>query len=245
MPPYCLKLSFIEAEVGHSSIHLDAGADTRYASRRGAILPRPPCHLKQRLAASMLKSLYNWTLSLAESRYAPFALAIIAFAESSFFPIPPDAILVPMSLAKPKRAWLYAGICTVASVLGGVLGYVIGAYFYQTIGKWLIDLYGYGPKMDALRALYAQWGALLILVKGFTPIPFKLVTIISGLLDYPFIPFVLLSILTRGARFFALALLLNRFGDTIKDWLERYFGLFILLLGITIILGFWIATHLL
>jgi membrane protein YqaA with SNARE-associated domain len=191
----------------------------------------------------MFKSLYRWTLSLAQSPRAPWALAGVAFAESSFFPVPPDVLLVPMSLAKPKAAWRYAAICTVASVLGGMVGWLIGYVLWDTLGKWLIDLYGYGSKMEALRESYAKWGALVILVKGVTPIPYKLVTIVSGLLEYNFALFVLLSIVTRGARFFLIAGLLNRFGDQARALLDRYFGWFMLLVVFFIVLGFWIAAR--
>ena len=175
----------------------------------------------------MFKRLYHWTLSLAESRHAVRALAAISFAESSFFPIPPDVILVPMSLAQPKRAWYFAGVCTIASVLGGIVGYGIGYLLYETVGHWLIALYGYAQKVDALKAFYAQWGWAFILVKGLTPIPFKLVTIVSGLLEYNFPLFVLLATITRGARFFLLAGLLNRYGEPIKRLLDRHFAVFI------------------
>ncbi|ACK51875.1 DedA family [Methylocella silvestris BL2] len=191
----------------------------------------------------MFQKLYRWTLQLAESRHAPLALGLIAFAESSFFPVPPDAILVPMSIAQPKRAWTYALICTVGSVLGALLGYAIGALLYETVGKWLIDLYGYGARVDEMRALYAKWGWAVILIKGFTPIPFKLVTIVSGLLAYNLPLFVLLCMITRGARFFALALVLKYYGEPIKKLLDRYFGWFILILAVIIVLGFWIAGH--
>ena len=191
----------------------------------------------------MFKSLYRRTLALSESRHAPLALGAVAFAESSFFPIPPDLLLVPMSLARPARAWTYAAICTAASVLGGVLGYAIGALLYDTVGQWLIATYHYADKMDAMRAAYAQWGWLLILIKGLTPIPYKLVTIVSGLLGYNFALFVLLSVVTRGARFFLLAGVLNRFGDPIRGALERHFAAilvgFVLLVGI----GFYVATR--
>src|SRR5436190_3782832 len=102
---------------------------------------------------TMFERLYHWTLSLAESPHAPWALGVIAFAESSFFPVPPDAILIPMSLARPKRAWVYALICTLGSVAGALLGYAIGAFLYETVGRWLINLYGYGARVDQLRAL--------------------------------------------------------------------------------------------
>ncbi len=193
----------------------------------------------------MFKRLYDWTLRLAESPRATWALAIIAFAESSFFPIPPDVILVPMSLAQPKKALHYAFICTVASVLGGILGYYIGAGLYDSVGKWLIGLYGYAEKMDALKAFYDKWGWAFILVKGLTPIPFKLVTIVSGVLGYNFPLFVLLAAITRGARFFLLAGLLTKFGEPIKALLERHFATFMILLVVIIVGGFWAAAHML
>jgi membrane protein YqaA with SNARE-associated domain len=192
----------------------------------------------------MFNRLYQWTLSLAESPHAPWALGIIAFAESSFFPIPPDTILVPMSLARPKRAFFYALICTLASVAGAILGYAIGALLYATVGKWLIHLYGYGARVNDMRALYAHWGWAFILIKGLTPIPFKIVTITSGLLAYSLPLFILLCLITRGARFFLLAALLNRYGAPINSLLEKYFGYFLLILLGAVILGFVIAAHL-
>ncbi|WP_442753738.1 YqaA family protein [Methylocystis sp. JAN1] len=189
-----------------------------------------------------MKKLYDWTMSLASSKHAPFALGAIAFAESSFFPVPPDVILVPMTLAEPKKAWYFAALCTIASVAGGALGYAFGALFYDTIGQWLINLYGYAEKMEALRAFYTQWGAFFILVKGLTPIPYKLVTIVSGLLAYNFPLFIGLSLITRGARFFVLAAAINHFGDAIRLKLERHFGLFIGSLGVVVVAGFALAA---
>ena len=191
----------------------------------------------------MMQGLYQRTLALAESPRAPLALALIAFAESSFFPLPPDLILVPMSLAQPRRSWMFATIATVASVLGGVLGYAIGALLYGTVGQWLISAYGYGNRMEALREAYAHWGALLILIKGLTPIPYKLVTIVSGLLGYNLALFILLSIITRGARFFILAGLLHRFGDPIRTMLDRHAAWLVGLLFLTVVVGFWLAAH--
>jgi membrane protein YqaA with SNARE-associated domain len=150
-------------------------------------------------------------------------------------------ILVPMSLARPRRAWVYAALCTLGSVAGAALGYAIGALLFDTIGQWLISLYGYAQKMDTIRQFYAEWGAAFILVKGFTPIPFKLVTIVSGLLGYNFALFILLALITRGARFFVLAALLNNFGEPIKRVLEKNFGLFMGVLLFFIVFGFWLA----
>lgn len=191
----------------------------------------------------MFKPLYDRLIALSESRHAPYALAAVAFAESSVFPIPPDVLLAPMALAQPRRAWAFALICTVASVLGGMLGYAIGALLFDTLGAWLIHLYGYGERVAALKQTYAQWGALVILVKGLTPIPFKLVTIVSGLLGYNFALFVGLSIVTRGARFFLVAGALNRWGDPLRDALERHFGAFIAISAAVVVLGFVIAAH--
>jgi membrane protein YqaA with SNARE-associated domain len=191
----------------------------------------------------MFKSLYARIIALSESPRAPYALAAIAFAESSVFPFPPDIMLAPMSLANPKLAWRYALIATIASVLGGMVGYAIGAVLFDTVGQWLIHLYGYADKMAGLKEMYAKWGALLILVKGLTPIPFKLVTIVSGLLGYNFPLFVLLCVITRGVRFFLLAAALNHFGDPLRLALERHFAAFIILMGLSIVLGFYLATH--
>jgi len=190
----------------------------------------------------MFDRLYQWILSLSQSKHAPLALAAVAFAESSFFPIPPDVILAPMSLAKPQLAWRYAAICTLASVLGGIVGYGIGALLYDTLGQWLIHLYGYEKRMDALKETYDRWGALVILIKGLTPIPYKLVTIVSGLLSYNFPLFVGLSLITRGGRFFILAAALNRFGDPLRAAMERHFALFLGLILVIIVAGFWIAA---
>jgi membrane protein YqaA with SNARE-associated domain len=195
-------------------------------------------------ARAMFKALYDWTLSLANSRRAPQALAAVSFAESSFFPIPPDVMLIPMAMAKPHRAWHYAAICTVASVLGGILGYLIGALLYDTLGTWLIGLYGYGDKMDAFRALYQQHGHWIILIKGFTPIPFKLITIASGLAGYDFVMFVVLSLVTRAARFFLVAGIMNRFGKPIRAFIENNLTLVGILGVIALVGGFAAAKFL-
>ena len=186
----------------------------------------------------MFKRLYDWTISLAQSPRATWALALIAFAESSFFPIPPDVLLAPMALAKPKRAFFYAGVCTAASVLGGMLGYAIGHLLYDTVGLWLIELYRYGEKVEAMRDFYAQWGWAFILVKGVSPIPFKLITIVSGLLAYNFPLFVLLCVITRGARFFLVAGLLRLYGEPVRVFIERRLTLVTTAVVVGIVGGF-------
>jgi len=193
----------------------------------------------------MFKRLYHWTLSLAEGRYATWALAGVAFAESSFFPLPPDLVLVPMALARPKRALWYATICTIASVLGGVAGYAIGALLYDSLGQWLIGLYRLDGRIEEVRAAYEHWGAWFILAKGLTPIPYKLVTILSGFLHYNLALFIALSVITRGARFFIEAGLLAKFGEPIKPLLERYFLAFMLVIVAFVVIGFWLFGKLL
>jgi len=189
----------------------------------------------------MLKRIYDWCIQAADKPYALWILAGVAFAESSFFPVPPDVMLAPMSLARPKRAWLFAAVCTAASVLGGILGYAIGALLYDSVGHWLINLYGLGGKVEAFRASYAQWGAVIILLKGLTPIPYKLVTITSGFAGYDIWLFVLFSVITRGGRFFIAALVLNRYGDWIRVRIEQHLGLFVLILVAALVLGFFVA----
>src|SRR5215211_2551774 len=161
----------------------------------------------------MLRRLYDWCIAAAGKPYASWIMGTVSFAESSFFPIPPDVMLIPMSLARPDKAYYYATVCTLASVAGGVLGYLIGAVLYDSVGQWLISLYGYGDKVEAFREAYARWGTWIILLKGMTPIPYKIVTITSGFAGYSFVMFVLLSFVARGMRFYLLAFLLHRYGD--------------------------------
>ena len=192
----------------------------------------------------MLRRIYDWCVDAADKPHAVWILGGVAFAESSFFPVPPDIMLLPMSLAQPKRAWLYASVCTAASVLGGVLGYAIGALLYDSVGHWLINLYGLGGKVEAFRASYAEWGALIILLKGLTPIPYKLVTITSGFAGYNLWLFILFSIITRGGRFFMAAIVLNRYGEWIKVRIERHLALSVAILAIVLVAGFIIAFRL-
>ena len=192
----------------------------------------------------MLKPIYDWMIGLSKRRSAPWVLAAVSFAESSFFPIPPDIMLMPMSLANPRLAWRYAFICTISSVLGGILGYAIGHLLFESFGMWILNLYGLSAKIGDVKAAYDKYGALLIIAKGFTPIPFKLVTIVSGALDYNFPLFVALSILTRGARFFVLAVLFNRFGEPMQRFVEKRLGLVALILLGIVILGFYVTGKL-
>ena len=169
----------------------------------------------------MLRPLYDKVIDLSASRHALPALATVSFAESSFFPVPPDVLLVPMALARPERARLYAFVCTIASVLGGLAGYAIGALLYDTVGKWLISIYGYGDGIEAFREAYAAWGSWIILIKGLTPIPYKIVTIASGFAGYDLLAFTVLSLITRGARFFLTAELLRIYGEPIRGFMKE------------------------
>jgi membrane protein YqaA with SNARE-associated domain len=192
----------------------------------------------------MLRRIYDWCVASADKPYALWVLGAVSFAESSFFPVPPDIMLLPMSLARPQRAWLFATLCTVASVAGGVVGYAIGALLYDSLGQWLINLYGLGGKVEAFRASYAEWGAWIIIGKGLTPIPYKLVTITSGFAGYSLGLFILCSIVARGGRFFAVAILLNRYGDTIRAEIEKRLGMWVALGAIVLVAGFYIAARL-
>src|SRR6187455_2442916 len=185
----------------------------------------------------MLRRLYDWCIAAAGRPYATWLMGAISFLESSVFPIPPDTMLIPMSLARPDRAWFYAHVCTVTSVAGGVLGYAVGALLYDSVGHWLIQLYGYGDKVEAFRAAYAEWGAWIILLKGLTPIPYKIVTITSGFASYNLGLFILFSVITRGARFFVLAFLLHRYGESARHIIEKRLGLWVLLGAIVIVIG--------
>jgi membrane protein YqaA with SNARE-associated domain len=189
----------------------------------------------------MLRRLYDWCIQAAEKKSATWILGGVSFAESSFFPVPPDVMLIPMSLARPDKAYHYAFICTLTSVAGGVVGYLIGALLYDSLGLLVIQLYGYGEKIEAFREMYRQWGAWIILLKGLTPIPYKLVTISSGFVGYNFFLFVLLSLITRGARFYVLAFLLHRYGPWAREIIEKRLGLWTAIGAVSLVGGFLIV----
>jgi membrane protein YqaA with SNARE-associated domain len=175
----------------------------------------------------MLRRAYDWCIAAAHKPYALWLMGFVSFVESSFFPVPPDVMLIPMSLARPEKAWTYATVCTLTSVAGGVLGYAIGALLYDSVGHWLISLYGLGDKVEAFRAGYARWGSLIILLKGVTPIPYKLVTITSGFAGYDLGLFVVFSLVARGTRFYLTAFLLSRYGDTAREMIEKRLGFWV------------------
>jgi membrane protein YqaA with SNARE-associated domain len=186
----------------------------------------------------MLRETYHRVLALAASPRAPWWLAVIAFAESSFFPIPPDVLLVPMALARPDRAWRLALICSIASVAGGALGYFIGYAVFDLLAKPVIEFYGYGARFAAFQAMYAEWGLWVILIKGLTPIPYKIVTIASGAAKFNFWVFMAASAATRGARFFIVATLLHFWGEQVRDFIERRLTLVTTGVAVGIVGGF-------
>ena len=189
----------------------------------------------------MLRRLYDWVMSLAASRHAPASLFAISFAESSFFPIPPDVMLAPMVLAKPEKAWRYAALCTLASILGGMLGYGIG-YFFHDGAQRLLALLGKPHALADAECWFAQWGSWVIIAKGFTPIPFKLVTITSGLLKFSFPIFIAAATVTRAGRFFLVAFVVKKFGPAMMPVIEKRLALFAGLLIALLVIGLT-ASH--
>jgi membrane protein YqaA with SNARE-associated domain len=192
----------------------------------------------------MLRRLYDWCIAAAGKPYAAWILGGVSFAESSFFPVPPDVMLIPMALARPDKAWFFATVCTVTSVAGGLFGYFIGAELYATVGQWLMGLYGYGDKVEAFREAYAHYGAWIILIKGLTPIPYKIVTITSGFAGFNIGLFIVLSIVTRGLRFYLLAFLLKRYGGRAREIIEKRLGLWVALAAVALVIGFVVVVRL-
>lgn len=192
----------------------------------------------------MLRRLYDWTIDLASRPHALRALGAVSFAESSFFPIPPDAMIIPMVVARPDRAWVIAWVTTVTSVLGGVAGYAIGYFLFETIGQAIIDFYGYQEQFAAFRQSYNEYGVWIVIIGGLTPVPYKLVTIASGAVSFDFFVFFLASLLTRGPRFFLVAGLLKYFGPPIRGFIERRLGLVTTVFVIGLIGGFIVVRYL-
>ncbi|MFC2967679.1 YqaA family protein [Acidimangrovimonas pyrenivorans] len=192
----------------------------------------------------MLRSTYDWTLSLAQSRHALWALFAVAFIESSVFPVPPDVLIIPMVIARPNRAWLIAAVALAGSVLGGVLGYYIGSALYQTVGEPVLAFYGKLDAVDAFRARFNDYGAWAVLIAGVTPFPYKVITIVSGMTQLNFGVFMVASVVARGLRFFIVAALLWKFGAPIRDFIERRLGLLFTLAMLLLVGGFAAVRYL-
>ncbi|WP_084860430.1 YqaA family protein [Salibaculum halophilum] len=192
----------------------------------------------------MIRRLYDWTMSMADHPRALWVLALVSFVESSVFPIPPDVLMIPMILAAPRRAWLVAGVCLVSSVLGGMLGYAIGAFAYDSVGRPILEALGKTESMAAFNQRFNDVGFWAVLVAGLTPFPYKVITIMSGWTAMPLGTFVVTSILARGLRFFIVAALLWKFGAPIRDFIERRLGLMFLLFCLVLIGGFYVVRYL-
>jgi membrane protein YqaA with SNARE-associated domain len=186
----------------------------------------------------MLQRLYAHTLDIAAGPHALWVLLAVAFAESSFFPLPPDLLLIPMILARPKEAWRLAALCTLTSVVGGLLGYAIGYFLFDAIGRPVLEFYNAMDAYDALKAGFAKWGVWIIIIKGMTPIPYKLITIASGVAQFPLPAFIFASIVSRSLRFFLVAALLWQFGDAARGFIERRLTLITTLFAAALVGGF-------
>ncbi|MFN4288625.1 MAG: YqaA family protein [Brevundimonas sp.] len=191
----------------------------------------------------MIRRLYHWTMRLAASRHATKAMAAVSFAESSFFPVPPDVVLAPMVLARPDRAYFYAAVCTLASVLGGMLGYVIG-YFLEPVGIWMLGQMGKAEIFARSQDVFNRYGVWAVVIGGFTPLPYKVVTIASGIFAFSFPLFIALSVVTRGARYFMIAYVVRTFGPAMLPVIERRLLTFTVL-GIMLLVGGFLLLRLL
>ena len=192
----------------------------------------------------MLQRLYARTLEIAAGPHALAALLIVSFAESSFFPIPPDILLIPMILARPREAWRLAAWCTLSSVAGGLVGYAIGYFLFDTIGRQVLEFYHAMDRYDALKAGFDEWGAWIIILKGMTPIPYKLVTIASGVAQFDLMSFTGASIISRSLRFFLVAALLWWFGDFARGFIERRLTLVTTVFAVLLVGGFLMLRYL-
>jgi membrane protein YqaA with SNARE-associated domain len=194
--------------------------------------------------SGMIRGLYDWTISLAESRYALWALAVVSFVESSVFPIPPDVLMIPMIIAQPRRAWVIASVALAASVLGGMLGYYIGWGLFESVGRPVLEFYGKEAYFEDFRARYNEWGAWAVLIAGMTPFPYKVITILSGTTGLNLGVFMIASVVARGARFFILAGLLWKFGAPIRDFIEKWLNLIFVIFVVGLIGGFYLVKYL-
>jgi len=189
----------------------------------------------------MLRALYDWTMAQATHPRALWILAFVAFVESSVFPIPPDVLMIPMILARPKQAWLIALVALVASVAGGIFGYVIGAFAFDQIGAPMLQAMGKGAEMEAFNARFNDFGFWPVLIAGITPFPYKVITIMSGWTGLPLGTFIVTSIIARGVRFFLIAALLYKFGAPVRDFIERRLGLVFIVFVVLLLGGFYLV----
>ncbi|MBU2489758.1 MAG: DedA family protein [Proteobacteria bacterium] len=193
----------------------------------------------------MLRRLYDWTIHWAQTPYGPWALFALAFCESSFFPIPPDVLLIALAIAVPKKSMKYALFCSGGSLLGGMFGYFLGWQFMDTVGMRILEFYGLTHRFESIGELYNQYDAWAIGIAGFTPIPYKLFTISAGAFKINFPIFLLASAVSRSARFFIVAGLIFRFGPAIKPFIDKYFNWLAILFTVLLVGGFILVKYLL
>ena len=189
----------------------------------------------------MMRSTYDWMMRMASDRRAPHALFWVSFAESSFFPIPPDVMLIPMVLAQRSKAWAYALLATISSVIGGIAGYAIGYFFMDTVGQRILEIYGKAEGFETFKQLFNDWGVWILIIKGMTPIPYKVLTITAGVTHMSFLPFVAASIVARAMRFFVVAALLYWFGPPIRQFIEQRLTL-VTTAGVVLLVGGFVAV---
>ncbi|PTX55823.1 membrane protein YqaA with SNARE-associated domain [Litoreibacter ponti] len=190
-----------------------------------------------------MKRLYDWTMSMADHPYALWVLAVVSFAESSIFPIPPDLLMIPMIIAAPHRAFLIAGVCLAASVLGGLAGYAIGALAFEQVGRPILEALGKGEAAMEFNTRFNDMGFWPVLIAGLTPFPYKVITIMSGWTGMPLATFIVTSIVARGLRFFLVAALLWKFGPPIRDFIERRLGLALSVFVLILLGGFALVRY--
>ncbi|HRW28531.1 MAG TPA: YqaA family protein [Emcibacteraceae bacterium] len=183
----------------------------------------------------MLRNLYDRVMMLSDHPRALWILALMSFAESSFFPIPPDVLVIPMVIAAPTRAWRIAFVCSISSLFGGIFGYIIGAYFFDLIGQPIVDFYHLQSQFERFRTLYNDYGALIVAVAGFSPIPYKVFTIASGVTHLDMTTFIIASAVSRSARFFLVAALLWKYGKPIRGFIENHLAKLTLLFSILLV----------
>ncbi len=209
------------------------------------------CKTNRRIRVAGLKSIfvlarksYDWVLHWAETPYAVWALFILAFAESSFFPIPPDVLLIAVAISMPKRSFYFALVCSAASVFGGALGYLIGLKFMEAVGYSIINFYGYNELFLNLQSLFKKYDIWFVGMAGFTPVPYKVFTIAAGACKLNFLKFMITSIVSRSARFFLVGTMIYIFGEPVKSFIDKYFNLLTVLFFVLIALGFVVIKYL-
>ena len=191
----------------------------------------------------ILRKIYNWTIEKSKHPKAVWFLSLVSFTESSFFPIPPDIILIPMIIAKRTRAWFYAFVCTMSSVLGGLFGYCIGYFFYNSVGKIILEYYGLTNQFIIFEEYYLKYGILIVIGAGFTPFPYKFITIASGVFGLNVFLFTVVSFFSRGLRFYLLSFLLKFFGEKIEKLIDKYFNILAILFFVLLVAGIVVLKY--